>query len=714
MKKSLLISLLSLLLTHLVQAQEATGNLTAQLRKSPDRAKRMSLVSQQAKAWLDADPPNYAEAITWLEQEKPADFTQLAPETAGTYLALLGAAWYAQKNTDGSPEAQANAVRYYQAALPYLYQSKDSLTLARALLNLGSETMYAEKNKALSYFQEAARLFEKQKNPQSLSACYVQISTTLSDFGRKEEAILYSRKALDLIRTLDDPGLTEQTCINLGIVFSNSEAGEEAARLYDEAIAVARKQQDTFMLAVALMYRGGLTIDAGDATPGELKQGKAALDEARVLLESSENELVKKYLHVYLASYYCSSGDYDQALRHSDEFVQFIQHTNMSEALASAWRQRGIIYDRMGNADSARHYFQQMLTKGKESASMPLIASACEQLYQLAKKQGDPQEALAYYEQYVVYHDSMYNQRLNEAMGLESVRLNLEGEQRARREAELQSDLLASRNLLYGAVALGLLAVLLIGGVLYRKLFATRKQLQAQNQQLRELNATKDKFFGIIAHDIRNPISALEGVGEQMTYFLAKNDEAKLRRLAGRVDSTAKQLSGLLDNLLSWALLQMGAIPYNPVSTRLHPIAQEVIALYTPMAEAKGVVLQQDIAPDMEVFADESALQTILRNLVGNALKFTGAGGEVRLSAAESAGRINLEVNDTGVGISAEKLPQIFSVERKSSQGTAGEKGSGLGLLLCKELIERNLGSIAVISELGKGSRFVLSVPKIA
>lgn len=714
MKKELLPLLAALLLFNGLAGQDPVSGLEEKLGRTRDRAQRMELVSRQAAAWLEAEAPNYADAITWLEREKPADFTQIPPSTAGTYLALLGEAWYIKKNTEGNPEAQARAVQYDELSLPFLRQGGDSLTLANTLLQLGSELLYAQKGRALNCFQEAAALFEKLNNPSQQATCFVQMSTVLSDFGRKEEAIQYSRKALDLIRPLNDPGLTTQTCINLGIVFSNADAQDEAALLYDEAISVSRRQQDTFMLAVALMYRGGLLIDAPAATPPDLKRGKKLLDEAQILLQTSENELVKKYLNVYLASYYCSTGNYPEAVERSDEFIRFIQRTNMTDALASAWRQRGIIYGYMGNTDSARYYFQQMLAKGKESSSMPLIASACEQLYQLEKKQGNSSAALGYYEEYVVYHDSMYNQKLHDAMGLESVRLNLEGAQRARREAELQASLLSSRNQLYGAIALGLMAVLGIGGILYRQLHAARKKLEGQNQQLRELNATKDKFFGIIAHDIRNPISALESVGEQMTYYLAQNNEARLRRLADRVEHTAKQLSGLLDNLLSWALLQMGAVPYNPVSTRLEGIAREVIALYTPMAEAKGIRLMQQIPEDLEVFADESALHTILRNLIGNALKFTPSGGEVRLSAAEADGKIRLEVNDTGVGISAEKLTQIFSIERKSSRGTAGEKGSGLGLILCKELIERNLGSIDVMSEPGKGSRFVLSVPKLA
>ncbi|MDX2282675.1 MAG: HAMP domain-containing sensor histidine kinase, partial [Bacteroidia bacterium] len=695
-----------LMLPLLLPGQSRMDSAQTLLQGSP--AGRTDRVIALARQWLDAEPPAYQDAALLLEQEKPADFSSLPPQVAGRYLALLGEACYIQRNTEGSPGAQAKAVEYYTASLPYLYQIGDSSALAKALLHLGSETMYADKRKALSYLETAARLYERLGDAGSLSACYVQIGTMLSDFGRKDEAMLYSRKALDLIRQLDNPALTMQTCINLGIVFSNAEAPEEAARLYDEAITVARRQQDTFMLAVALMYRGGLAVDQEGAGAAEREKGKQQLDEAQKLLESTDNEMIKKYLNVYLAAYYCSAGDYPQALMHSGEFVGFIRQTNMSEALASAWRQRGIIYERMGQADSARYYFQQMLAKGQETGTLPLISAAYETLYQLEKQQGNPAAALAYYEQYVVHHDSIYDQKLQDAIGAESVRLNLEGEQRARREAELQAQLLASRNLLYGAAALGLLAVLLVGGLLYRQLFAARKQLQRQNIQLRDLNATKDTFFGMIAHDLRNPISALEGVGEQMAYFLGRQDDAKLRRLADRVDTTARQLSALLDNLLSWALLQMGAIPCHPAANRLREVAAEAVALYQPAAEAKGVALALDIPEHLEVLADPNALHTILRNLISNALKFTPAGGMVRLNASSRDGRVYFEVNDTGVGISAEQLQRIFVPEYRSTRGTAGEKGSGLGLVLCRELVDRNLGTLEARSEAGRGAQFVV------
>jgi signal transduction histidine kinase len=153
-------------------------------------------------------------------------------------------------------------------------------------------------------------------------------------------------------------------------------------------------------------------------------------------------------------------------------------------------------------------------------------------------------------------------------------------------------------------------------------------------------------------------------------------------------------------------------IPYNPKAVDIQSVAQENIELFTPVAEAKNITLKNEILTTSPVFSDESALQTIIRNLVNNAIKFTPEGGEVSISTEEKGDKIFIKINDTGTGIAADKLEKLFSLNKQSSKGTAGEKGSGLGLMLCKELVELNKGTIQAISELGKGSSFVFSLPR--
>jgi signal transduction histidine kinase len=275
----------------------------------------------------------------------------------------------------------------------------------------------------------------------------------------------------------------------------------------------------------------------------------------------------------------------------------------------------------------------------------------------------------------------------------------------------LEAEILASRNNLYLAIALGLLGILLIGGYLFQQLRKTRKQLETQNLQLTQLNDTKDRFFGIIAHDIRGPITSLDGIGEQMSYYLKKNNTERLNLLTSQVDKTSKKLTNLLDNLLNWALMQKGTIPYTPQSLDLEEVVQENIELYAEVAAMKNIQLQNKVEKGTLAYADMSAVTTIIRNLVNNAVKFTTDGDTISINTKSEKGKIFIEINDTGTGISANKLEKIFLLNTERKQGTSGEKGSGLGLLLCKDLVKLNKGTIKAVSELGKGSTFIFSLP---
>lgn len=301
--------------------------------------------------------------------------------------------------------------------------------------------------------------------------------------------------------------------------------------------------------------------------------------------------------------------------------------------------------------------------------------------------------------------------QLQENIAEEKTKQNIETYQYKTQKAELQAQLLTRRNQLFFTILIALASFFLVGIYFYRKLSSSRKKISEQNLQLQQLNDTKDRFFGIIAHDLRSPISALDGVGQQMAYYLKKNDIPKLNLLSERVDLTAKNMSNLLDNLLSWALLQKGMISYNPQSVNVFNAVEENISLFKEVATLKGVELKNLVDESLVVYADESALATILRNLIHNAVKFTETGGKVSVDAEKKGDRVFIIINDTGTGIGADAIPKLFDVSHRSRTGTKGEKGTGLGLTLCKEMIELNKGSIRVTSKVGIGTAFIFDLP---
>lgn len=237
-------------------------------------------------------------------------------------------------------------------------------------------------------------------------------------------------------------------------------------------------------------------------------------------------------------------------------------------------------------------------------------------------------------------------------------------------------------------------------------------QLQSLNQQLQEANASKDKFFSIIAHDLRSPFKTLLGFAQLLSNNFENYTPDKQKHLADRISDYAEQLHLLLENLLAWSRLQRGLMEHYPEEMSLYEIAEETIHLFQANAEQKQITLRNTIGEAITVYADSNMVTTIIRNLTSNALKFTDTGGAITLSAAPYENDVEITVSDTGVGMSAEDLSKLFRIDvNYNNVGTAGEKGTGLGLILCQELVEKNDGRIWAESEPGEGTLFKFTLP---
>ncbi len=227
---------------------------------------------------------------------------------------------------------------------------------------------------------------------------------------------------------------------------------------------------------------------------------------------------------------------------------------------------------------------------------------------------------------------------------------------------------------------------------------------------LLELNENKNKFFSIISHDLRGPVKNIVLMA-QLLYQPANKtiDPEKIARL---IESSANNLSSLLDNLLKWSRLQMNKIDFQPESIDLRKLSEDVIQNLGVHAEQKFIGIFNQIAPGTIVFADQNMIATVIRNLIYNALKFTNKGGKIEISSTKHSDYIEVMVVDSGVGMPKEIADKIFSIDfRHITKGTNKEEGTGLGLKLCKEFVEKNHGKIRVESEVGLGSKFIFTLP---
>ncbi|HER08564.1 MAG TPA: PAS domain S-box protein [Bacteroides sp.] len=237
-------------------------------------------------------------------------------------------------------------------------------------------------------------------------------------------------------------------------------------------------------------------------------------------------------------------------------------------------------------------------------------------------------------------------------------------------------------------------------------------ELEAQRDQLRKLNARKDKLFSIIAHDLKNPFQAIIGFSELLKSEYNRMDQERVREYMELIHDSSSSAYELLFNLLEWARAQTGAIRVSPGPVCIKELIPDIIDLNALHMKEKQVRSENLVDEKIVAFADRNMVHTILRNLTSNAIKYTPSGGKVTLDASEKNGSVEVSVSDTGVGISEEKIKTLFSLEKgKSTAGTAGETGTGLGLLVCEEFLSLNRGKIRVTSQPGRGSTFTITLP---
>lgn len=240
----------------------------------------------------------------------------------------------------------------------------------------------------------------------------------------------------------------------------------------------------------------------------------------------------------------------------------------------------------------------------------------------------------------------------------------------------------------------------------------SEEAIKSYSEKLRESNASKDKMFSIIAHDLRAPFNGLMTFSDILSNEYDNLSKEDIQEYIGLIKDLSKNTSDLLEKLLQWSRLQTGRMEFHPSNIILFDLVNSVFSLLMANAREKNIALINRVDENLQVFADQNMLNAIVRNISSNAIKFTPENGEVTISAALSGSKVTVVITDNGIGIPAENLNKLFRVDSNfTSSGTKGEAGSGLGLILCHEFVERHNGTIHAESEPGKGSRFIFTLP---
>lgn len=317
-----------------------------------------------------------------------------------------------------------------------------------------------------------------------------------------------------------------------------------------------------------------------------------------------------------------------------------------------------------------------------------------------------PSKAFSDVEEYVSVSDSVMNE--NSRRQMDEFRVQYDNQQKENEIALLKVKEDHDRiRLLIFVFSLLLLSVLVV------MLFILNRSMNAHNKALKQMESIKDRFYSVISHDLKSPAVAQEMALQSLCEdpVIKSNDE--LSEKCGVLVKTAKAQSELVHDLLLWTRLQTGNMQYVPATFKVVSMFREVSGLLAESLKNKEISLKSDIPDHISIYADRIMASIVMRNLMSNAVKFSRRGGTITVSAyADESGRTGISVADKGVGMSAERLETIFNLDKvESTDGTEGEKGSGIGLEVCKEMVEKCGGIILVESEEGKGSVFTFILP---
>lgn len=254
--------------------------------------------------------------------------------------------------------------------------------------------------------------------------------------------------------------------------------------------------------------------------------------------------------------------------------------------------------------------------------------------------------------------------------------------------------------------------LLFVLSMMYIRTNIRTRQIEKLNHELELLNADKDRFIAILSHDLKSPFTSILGFLELLTSDIKKFSLSQIERHVQTINSAARNTYNLLEDLLMWTRAHSGKIPFNPGKLPFREIYDTAVEILMPVAETKNITVRYVAPDDLQIIADKDMLKTILRNLISNALKFTPPGGRVKISAIRNYEGVTVSISDTGMGIQPSQQQTLFDISKIfPTADTTGEKGTGLGLVLCKEFVETHRGKIWFTSEPGKGSDFRFTMP---
>lgn len=583
-----------------------------------------------------------------------------------------------------------SALENIERALGIYRELGDHKGAADALSNLGR--MFQRMNlfdTAMEYFFEALAIYTQSGDISGIASVNNNIGITHKNLNNLDLALEYYSKSLELYMEMGTTTRGIPSLLNnIGIIWHEKGDYETAIDFFSQAMERYENLNDIKGVATASHNTGLLQARLGNYTSALQSYMRSAEINIQV---GNIFSLANNYNN--LGELFLLQKEYDKAIKYLDEALEMAERINAKQIISENFQFRSDLYRETAQFDKALNAFEAFY-RYKDSIFKIDTGTKIAEL-------------------------QFRNQRADQINELELLQI----------DNQIQMLRLQKQKRIIIYLGLVALVVALFGFIIltmyrFRKslsltLKEKTQQLEVANKKLifsesnlKNMNKAKDKFFSIIAHDLKNPFNALLGFSETLNQNYKELSREQTLTYIEIIDKSAKNLYRLLENLLDWSKSQTGNMQFNPEKLEIREVTDLEIAGMASYAARKEISIDSDISPHLIAYADKNITSTIIRNLINNAIKFTHNKGSIIISAKENHGFIEISVTDTGIGIDETEKMKLFNPDYNiTSVGTNDEKGTGLGLLLCKEFVEKSGGTIRVESKKEKGSTFTFSLP---
>ncbi len=643
-----------------------------------------------------------------VAQNNKIDSLKKALETAPpdslaviTSIALVEALWNANQDKEALDKAQA------------AYQLSQEIHFIHGvgLASLHMGIIYyrlSDFRKGVDVLNEATALLKQSGTIAEQALAFHWSGNICYRIGQYEKALDDYLSALRLREEINDQRGIAFTLFNIANIHLAQNHYDKALAYHFRSLAIKEKLQD--QRAIAYSYNNIANVYGEQ---GQLDQALINYTKAEGIFQAIGNTQGLAYAKGNRGRIYKRKKDYSKALEVLQEAMDLIEKSGDKQALVEANNELASVYLFTKQFEKAEGYLKMAQRIAQETGVEDKLIDNYLTYAQLDSARGNMAGAFAWHKKFMAKKESIFDARKSDQINELQTSFDLERKDREieflNKEKELQASIGKNRQYVLTAIIVAL--VVLAGGLfyfLYQKQ-KTNRLLEEQKKFAENLNQFKDKLFSIISHDLRGPLSSLKGVLELAT--AQHLTEAELVSLLRTLGENTGHVTDLIDNLLHWARGHLSGESLEAETNDLHILVDTTIDLLKPLADKKQISMTNRLATSFHVLCDRTMIEIVLRNLISNAIKFTPASGVISIFGEVSRSTAIIFVEDTGIGMTTEQTDRLFGHQSITTRGTANEKGTGFGLILCREFVEKNGGTIGLKTYANKGSTFYFTLP---